>query len=314
MNILYYGYGNHAKKIQKIVRKYFNHSLINEVGIVRNGLNRDFQIPVFLKLDDAIDLYGRFDIAFIATSNNYHLSAFIECVEKSIPFIYIEKPALQIEEYCLQNSLFDSKTIKYVQIGYHMRYIDQFKELKTSITDHHFGDLVQIDIKSGKGIAFKSDFSGSWRASRTPSIVKETIASHFLNLIIFLLPDASFDNISMAHTCFANKELYDTFSASICIDSAVHVNILASWAIPLHSSVKLIFTDAIWEYDFQELTISTPRDSFDSDGLFKSPPCITEKSPSGGLRNSIYNFLNISMNNSHKDFDLNNASFTAKFL
>ena len=110
---------------------------------------------------------------------------FKECVESEIPFIYVEKPAYEVEKFCENNvNLFQEK-IKYIQVGYHLNYEDGFKELRKLVKNNEIGQLLRVDMFSGQGLAFKSSFKDSWRSGNNDQIL-QTVMSHSINYIINL--------------------------------------------------------------------------------------------------------------------------------
>ena len=79
----------------------------------------------------------------------------------------------------------DLSLIKFVQVGYHLRYAKAFSSLRTMICDCDLGLPLVFNAFSGKGISYKPDFVSSWH-SRTRSQIVETLSTHQINLAYYL--------------------------------------------------------------------------------------------------------------------------------
>ena len=113
-------------------------------------------------------------MCIITSPNEYHLSHLKDCINLKIPYIYVEKPAIGIEDYLTNNN--ENNGIKFLQIGYQYNYEPAIIQLKNIINEKSFGSLLRLDIFFGKGIAFKDDFTNKWR-SRNINAVSETLGS-----------------------------------------------------------------------------------------------------------------------------------------
>ena len=127
MNILFYGYGNHAKSIKKyldeIIKSKKRYCFLN-----KNNKNFD-NISFFNDIYEAENKFKKFTCAFITSPNEYHLSPLKDCINLKIPYIYVEKPAIGIEDYLANNN--ENNSIKFLQIGYQYNYEPAIIQLKT---------------------------------------------------------------------------------------------------------------------------------------------------------------------------------------
>ena len=128
MHILFFGYGSHAKIIKSFCDEYFiSKGIPIYSGIKRSWIKTD--INIYKSVDEVISKNGKIDCVFITANNSSHLEIFKTCIEKKIKFIYIEKPAIGVQEFFENCPMESKKEIKFIQVGYHMLYSQAFISL-----------------------------------------------------------------------------------------------------------------------------------------------------------------------------------------
>ena len=313
--IAIYGYGNHGLRLKNIIRKITNNN--NKyviIGISRRKLD-DTDVISFPSLKSAISRYGNIDCVFISTPNESHLDSFKDCIANKIKSIYVEKPAIGVEEYCKININKIKSIINYIQVGYHLNYEEGFIELKDYVSNEKMGSLLRLDMYSGHGLAFKNTFNDSWRAKSKSAIV-QTVACHLINISFVILGDTKINN-SFAYVKRSNENgYYDTCHLSGLSEGGVLYSLSATWGSPFQSLIKAYFSNGIWTYDFNKgnVTIESPRDIFDKLGYFIAPDASTHQSKPNGLTNSVKYFLNKSFLKKSFDYEFNNASLTSSIV
>ena len=309
MNILFYGYGNHAKSIKKyldeIIKSKKRYCFLN-----KNNKNFD-NITFFNDIYEAENKFKKFTCAFITSPNEYHLSHLKDCINLKIPYIYVEKPAIGVEDYLINNN--ENNSIKFLQIGYQYNYEPAIIQLKNIINKNSFGSLLRLDIFFGKGIAFKEDFANKWR-SRNINAVSETLGSHLINILIFLLGKENI-KVSKSLTKKSNENnFFDTFHFSGFTKDSIMFSLTASWGSPLNQTIKAYFSDMVWSYDMERIIKNYPRDCFNEKGLFAYPPKIIEECKKQGIKASVSSFLKKVLSNQAYEFEFNNSSFVYDLL
>lgn len=315
LNILIFGYGSHGKKIKNLVRKLNSEDFIfNFIGICRS-IKKDSDIELFSSLQDVKKKVVNIDCVFITTPDHSHLEIFKECVESEIPFIYVEKPAYEVERFCEDNIYHLQKKIKYIQIGYHLNYEDGFKELRKLIKNNEIGHLLRIDMFSGQGLAFKDSFKDSWR-SRNNNQILQTVMSHSINYIINLN-----DNLELnKHISYLKKSkengFYDTCHMSGILNNGALYSLTASWGSPLKNCIKGYFSNGFWSYDndIGKISFEFPRDVFDERGYFIKPKLNSKKVEVNGLKNSVRYFIEKCFKNKFSKYEFNQSALTSKIL
>ena len=309
MNILFYGYGNHAKKIKRyldeIIKSKKSYCFVN-----KNNKNFD-NITFFNDIYEAKNKFKKFSCVFITSPNENHLSHLKDCINLKIPYIYVEKPALGVEDYLKNNN--EINGIKFLQIGYQYNYEPAIIQLKNIINKKTFGSLLRLDIFFGKGIAFKEDFADKWR-SKNINAISETLGSHLINIIIFLLGK---ENIKVCKnlTKESNENnFYDTVHFFGFTKDSIMFSLTASWGSPLNQTIKAYFSDMVWSYDMERIIKNYPRDCFNEKGLFTYPPTIIENCKKQGIKASVSSFLKKVVSNQKYDFEFNNSSIVYDLL
>ena len=308
MHILFFGYGSHAKKIKSFCHEYF---YLKEQpiysGIKRTKSKTD--IEIFHSYEELSKKKLDIDCVFITANNSNHLDIFKKCLESKIKFIYIEKPALGVENFFKTCPIELKEHIKYIQVGYHMAYSEAFIKLKKIVKNKQFGDLIRFDFFSGHGLAFKKDFDKSWRANENFALL-ETVSSHLINTSINITDLDKIYNINATARLNEINKRKDTEHLTFQSHDETLFSLTASWGSPLEKSVKAYFSNGIWEYDFQNIIIKYPRDTFDNKGFFISPKKETNYCEFLGIKPRIFYFLEQVKKNKFKKHEFNNSYLT----
>lgn len=308
MHILFYGYGSHAKKIKSCCDEYF----ISKEKPIYSGIKRSktkTDIEIYHSIEELLSKKSAIDCVFITANNSHHLDIFKKCIEKEIKFIYVEKPAIGVQEFFKNCSTKLTEKIKYIQIGYHMAYAEAFINLKKIIKSNKFGELIRFDFFLGHGLAFKDNFEKTWRSNEKFALI-ETLLCHLINLSIFLKDLDNFNNLNSITKLNKINKKKDTEQITFSSNDGALFSLTASWGSPLEKSAKGYFSNGIWEYDFQQTTLKYPRDNFDSKGFFIPPKKQTFCCEFLGIKPSIFYFLEQVKKNKFKNHEFNNSHQT----
>jgi len=310
MKILFYGYGNHAKRIKKYLDEYIlipkSYCFINQNQKKIN--NKD----CFKTIEESLNTFKNFSCAFITSPNGYHLEHLKKCLKNNIPYIYVEKPAFGIEEY-FKSYNFSKYNLKFLQVGYQYNYSKPINDLKKIIETNSNGNLLRLDIFFGKGISFKESFRNEWRSKQKEAIA-ETLGCHLLNICIFLLGEKGIKSILTKIKKSSENGFYDTYHACGLTRKAEMFSLTASWGSPLEQKITAYFSDLVWESNMQQIFKSFPRDCFDENGYFIKPSTSVEVSEEIGINPSISSFIDKVLSKKKYQFEFNNSSLTSELL
>lgn len=162
------------------------------------------------------------------------------------------------------------------------------------------GTPVSASIVVGHGLAFKPAYKGSWRSDirRHRHGVAETLAIHYVDLLEQILgpaADLGYHSWNVARTGTAD----DSCRFSLRFGTGAVGEVVASYAMPLCHSVRVVGTDGIVEYERGRLSLRHPRDTFDERGYFASAPVLLSENWSeeqlyqDSLRRSVDYFLDV---------------------
>ena len=299
------GYRNHAKKLFSIVEE-----------------EKDFEVSKIYhptkNLDDSRstnnlkDLY-ECDGIVIASPNNTHFEYLKDVIENSNCLIYCEKPPVTSSEGINYLEGLTSEQKKRVFFGFNLRFSEFNNLLKEYSGSTKLGKIIQINIITSQGLAYKEKYLTDWRADGKNNLhnIIENSSIHWIDLMIFNFGKVTNANY-LPRLISNNGTSFDTNSVNLQFESGVVASIFTSYATPLVENIVIVGTNGFVVLTDGKMEISYPRDTFDENGLFTNPKNkekiafsfqITGKN---SLKNSMNYFLNHLRNSQLfelKDFD-----------
>ena len=262
VNLGIIGYKNHAERLLNILDKKrdcclkFIYHPTKKIKDVR-GTN---------KISDLLSCDG----ILIASPNNTHFS-YLKKLEKFNGYIFCEKPpvVLRTELNKLKKFKIEKKRKVYFNFNFRFKKINTlFEEI---IKDKHLGKIININIISTHGLAFKKEYRKSWRSKGNPHNVLDTVTIHFIDMLNFHFgkpKKIQYHPKSVAKT----GTVYDTVNLNMIYGNGVDVQILNSYASPLVNEISILTSNSWIVFRKNEFVIYYPRNIFDEKGFFKDPP------------------------------------------
>ena len=289
INIGFIGAGSHAKKLISVFQSYPN-TFVSKVYkpnmLDKNARDTD-------QIDDLIDC----DAIVIASPNNTHHHYLDWASANFKGYVFCEKPPvnnlrglISFEKLNFQKSFF----------GFNLRFSDFNILSKKYFSSGELGELMHFSASVGYGFAYKSSYANSWKscATRSPLGVIENLAIHYLDLAVCLFGNIT--SISVKKMNFAKSGgVPDTANIQAVHQDGKTSSIMVSYSTPLINNLNLIASNGIVSIDDSVLTIRSPRDVFDQNGLFIKPPIIDEVKYHGdeffetSIMRQIEYFLNV---------------------
>ena len=300
------GYRNHAKKLLSIVEE-----------------EKDFEVSKIYhptkNLDDSRstnnlkDLY-ECDGIVIASPNNTHFEYLKDVIENSNCLIYCEKPPVTSSEGINYLEGLTSEQKKRVFFGFNLRFSEFNDLLKKYSGSKKLGKIIQINIITSQGLAFKEKYLTDWRADGKNNLhnIIENSSIHWIDLMIFNFGKTTNANY-LPRLISNNGTSFDTNSVNLQFESGVVASIFTSYSTPLVENIVIVGTNGFIVIADGKMEISYPRDTFDENGLFTNPKNKEEIAFSfqingkNSLKNSTNYFLNHLRNSQLfelKDFDI----------
>ena len=239
------------------------------------------------------------DVVIIASPNNTHYD-YLKKLESFSGYVFCEKPpVVNLDELNKLKKIKDSKSRR-TFFNFNYRFSELNEILKKYMNSKEIGKIIFIEIIASQGLAFKKEYIDSWRADgrNNKFNLLDTVTIHYLDLINqhfgisknqFYFPKLVSNNGTSYDTGHLLLE-YDTFNVSI----------INSYATPFIGELLIIGTNGHVSIKNDILEIKTPRDTFDKDNFFVSPPTLFTKK--FNMQNDYY----LSLKNSF-DFFISNV-------
>ncbi|MAR37066.1 MAG: hypothetical protein CL715_01690, partial [Chloroflexi bacterium] len=247
------------------------------------------------------------DVVIIASPNNTHYD-YLKKLESFSGYVFCEKPpVVNLDELNKLKKIKDSKSRR-TFFNFNYRFSELNKILKKYMNSKEIGKIIFIEIIASQGLAFKKEYIDSWRADgrNNKFNLLDTVTIHYLDLINqhfgisknqFYFPKLVSNNGTSYDTGHLLLE-YDTFNVSI----------INSYATPFIGELLIIGTNGHISIKNDILEIKTPRDTFDKDNFFVSPPTLFTKkfNMQNDYHSSLKNSFNFFISNvlNKKEFDI----------
>jgi predicted dehydrogenase len=262
------GYQNHAKRL---------------ISLTENNpkCNLQYIFHPNKKIDDKRGTNNLKDLlicdAIIISSPNSTHFEYIKKLSNFSGYIFCEKPPVTNLVELKKLKQLDRNKQRKIFFNFNYRFSELNKLLKTSSNSKKLGQIIDIRITASQGLAFKREYPKSWRANGKTNKhnLLETVAIHYLDLIIKnfgIMKHQSYfpRNISK------NGTSYDTIQLILTYDN-FNVSILNSYTTPFVGELEIIGTNGYLSIKNNLLKIHTPRNTFNKNNHFITPPVVLRK-------------------------------------
>jgi predicted dehydrogenase len=294
------GYRNHAFNLANLIEKNPNCEL---KVIFHPSKNIDDKRGT----NDFTELYSC-DGVIISSPNSTHFEYLNKLIKNFDGYIFCEKPPVtnnneleKLRNLSIQNKqrIFFNFNLRFSELN------ERFKQIKNS---DDIGKIIFVNIIIAHGFAFKDKYKNSWRSDSEKNLhnILETLAIHYIDLLKWNFGEI--DRYSYFPTL--NSKIgssYDTSHASLIFKNGVNSSIFTSYSSPSINEITIVGTNGICIIRDDTMKVFSPRDTFDSNGLFMKPPLKFEtnfylnENIQESLSNSLDNFLSNIQNNQKTD-------------
>jgi len=216
------------------------------------------------------------DAIIISSPNDTHYQ-YIKKLETFSGYIFCEKPPVSnINELNKLKKLKINKKRK-IFFNFNYRFSELDKLLQKYSNSKQLGQIVKIEIIASQGLAFKKEYIGSWRSNGTKNkhTLLDTVSIHYLDLIIKNFGTAK-NQFYFPKIISKNGTSYDT-SHLLFEYKNFNISIMNSYATPFLGELSVIGTNGYLMIKNNTLEIRSPRNTFDKNNLFITPPIILRK-------------------------------------
>jgi len=290
-NVAVIGYKNHAKRVidclvdQPCVQHVnVYHPNDDKINHLQNQVIESIRYS-----SDWNDVIGC-DAVFICSPSGTHVSYIQKILKASqtgvgLPYIYCEKPpgVTKTELDWLE----DNKTIlcDRLYFGFNYRFSPLLQQLKKIVQSAEFGPPVCANFNISHGLAFKPGMESNWRFC-DPSVfskISGNLGIHYVDMCLECF--GPLEKHTLHERNIADNTQADTAIIQLMFKSGMVCNIMLTYASVFTKDVSVFFADGIFQAENSEVSIYSPRDTFNNRNEFCKPKArtISTPSPSGGL-------------------------------
>jgi len=224
VKLLLIGYGIHARRVHSHLLSYHCFTIDIYARSLRERPSLAFN-KLYSSLKELLQ-HPAYDACFILTSDPSHESVLGFVLEHRLArCLYIEKPALNCE-YLLSSA--SASSFDFIKIGYNLRHDYNYNFFKRIIHTVNHTSLSLSIRNTHNGITTMTN-TNNWRVFDKYQILY-TSASHFINLLYYLLP--SVPPLTASFISYSSSSIYDTvLIKSISSSEYPSIRIFVSWAL-----------------------------------------------------------------------------------
>ncbi len=253
------------------------------------------------------------DAVLIASPTETHVPYIDELIE-DVPYLFCEKPPAATDAEVQRLGAFETSKKRRLHFNFNYRFSALGKQAREAIDSGRLGRPLHFDFASAHGLAFKPGFKDDWRAKPLGPLsgIFGNVGVHYVDLCLWLLGDLEEVKLSQS-TSSSETRIADSASAFLRFRNGATASIFTSYAAPFVNQARLVFNDGFLTLDDGRVRLFTPRETFDSTGLFATPPATDLRDGTSreffdeSLRESLSYFLNVASSGgsfNERDFDL----------
>ncbi len=253
------GFGSQGKRIYEILKR---NNYKNLIIFKKSKFNKNIK-----QFTNNFDLIKKCNIVFICSPNNTHYK-YIKSLGRKV-FIFCEKPPV--------NNINDLNKIKRINLSkVYFNYNYRFSEINSSLKNtkkYNFGKLLYGNIIMAHGLASKKKFNKSWRAKEGKGVY-DILGIHLIDIIN--------NNFKVAKISKRLDNLISNYSPdnayfSLKLEKFGQVDCYVSYSSPFKQKFEFIFENGLLEINNNNIIFKGPRDAFNKEGFFISPPILFRK-------------------------------------
>lgn len=259
------GYRNHAQRLIDLLEKNPNCKL-------QFIYHPEKKIKDERGTNDLSNLF-KCDGIIIASPNHTHLQYIIKLLNASKTKIFCEKPPVNNEKDLQILENLSSEHKQRIYFNFNFRFSNFSEEIEKHKNSSELGKIIQINMIFTQGLSFKKEYKNSWRSDGKNNLhnILDTLAIHYIDLMNFHFGKIS-DSIYLPYLNSKIGTSFDTAQITLEYNDGIIVNILTSYAAPLVNEISILGTNGFFTIRDNVASTYSPRDNFDNNGFFISPP------------------------------------------
>ena len=217
------------------------------------------------------------DAVIIASPNHTHFN-YIEQLLKEFPgYIFCEKPPVTSEEELTKLEKKSSSEKARIFFNFNLRFGRLNEIIQNYIKSESIGKILNLQITHTHGFAFKEKYVSSWRADGEKNLhnILDAISIHYVDLL-----NLHFGQIQNSHyfpqLVSGKGTSFDTGYLLLKYNNGITASIMNSYAAPNITELLMIGTNGFLTIRNNEVTLFSPRDTFNPNGNFTCPPALKQ--------------------------------------
>ncbi len=212
------------------------------------------------------------DGVVIASPHQTHFDYIMRLVDSGL-FILCEKPPASTESQLSRLAGLSPEQKTRIVFNFNYAHTDFAVAAREKLAEGDLGLPLAINFTATHGLAFKPAFANNWRLTGVDpfSTILGNLGIHYLHLVLDLVGPIT--NWHLTRWAASPQTIgVDSVALMLNTDRGVVSQIFLSYAAPYINSAQLVLTNGILRLDDGRVTVARPRDSFDDNGRFASPP------------------------------------------
>jgi predicted dehydrogenase len=263
------GYRNQAAKLLSILE--------NKPNVIINTIfHPDKKIDDSRFSNNFSDILDS-DAVIIASPNHTHFNYIEQLLKGFSGYIFSEKPPVTSGEELAKLNSKSSNDKARIFFNFNLRFGELNEVIENNINSESMGKIMNLQIIHTHGFAFNEKYPSSWRADGEKNLhnILDAISIHYVDLL-----NLHFGQIKDSHyfpqLVSGKGTSFDTGHILLKYSNGVTASITNSYAAPSINEILMIGTNGFLTIRNNETTLFSPRDTFNSQGNFTSPPVLKQ--------------------------------------
>ena len=217
------------------------------------------------------------DAVIIASPNHTHFNYIEQLLKGFSGYIFCEKPPVTSGEELTKLDNKPSSDKERIFFNFNLRFGKLNEVIENHINSESMGKIMNLQIIHTHGFAFKAKYPSSWRADGEKNLhnILDAISIHYVDLL-----NLHFGQIKNSHyfpqLVSGKGTSFDSGYILLKYSNGVIASITNSYAAPSINEILMIGTNGFLTIRNNETTLFSPRDTFNSQDNFTSPPVLKQ--------------------------------------
>lgn len=224
-------------------------------------------LPITNSLSDCLTS----DVIIISTPTASHFE-YMELLSDYPGYIFLEKPAVNSQAHISALIGLPAEMKRRIRVNFNFAFHPLGVLISKLIGGGQLGKVFGFDVHTSHGVAFREDWDNTWRVDNETGLGPlETTGIHYIQFSLREFGDCTECHVQTA--CLSDRpSAVDTGLINMNMADGPWVRIRHSYASPYAVRFELWGSDGYLTYDGKVANLHHPRDTFDENGRYTTPP------------------------------------------